>query len=155
MKTTIFNTLLAGILFSGMILTGCSKESTISDLNNNAKEISKQNDEMHAGISILNQNLAIIYAKDGSADITQQFSDLTFRFAGNYPSGQAQVWNDLLAQTGTWSSGEETTDFIISYPTDIFNQLAFLNRQWTIGESSSAVIRLIGADGDEVHFAGK
>jgi len=154
MKTTIFNTLIAGILISGTILTGCSKENTISELNNNAQQVSsKGDDEMHPGISILNQNLAIIYAKDGGADITQQFQGLTFRFVGNYPGGQAQVWNDLLAQTGTWSGGEETTDFAINYPTDIFTQLAFLNRQWTVGESSSSVVRLMDNDGDEVHFA--
>lgn len=154
MKTTIFN-LLAGILISGTILTGCSKENTINDLNNNGQQVAKQNEELHAGISILNQNLAIIYAKDGNADITQQFRDFTFRFVGNYPGGQAQVWNDLLAKTGTWSGREGSPDFTIAYPTDPFTQLAFLNRPWTMGESSSAVVRLIAADGDEVHFGSK
>jgi len=156
MKTIIFNTLVAGLLISGTILTGCSKENTVNELNNNAQTVAAKGDEeMHPVLSILNQNLEVIYAKDGSADITQQFTGLTFRFVGNYPGGQAQVWSDRLAQSGTWSGEEQTAEFMISYPTDIFTQLAFLNRQWTIGESSSSVVRLIGADGDEVHFAGK
>lgn len=148
---TILSILLAG-LFSGAVLTGCSKSEAINDLNENGQTL---NGDMNTNVSILNQDLVIIYAKDGAADITNEFRDFTFKFVGSYPSGHAHVWNDLLAQQGTWIAEEEGADFLISYPVDIFTQLAFLNRQWTIAESSSAVIRLIAADGDEVHFSAK
>lgn len=166
MKTMI-NILLAG-LFSGAVLTACSKSAAMNDLRENpqtlaAKQSSnlntngsaKQGVEQVGEVSILNQDLGIIYASDGGANITAQFSDFTFNFTGAYPAGTAHVWNDLLAQTGKWTMEEKTNEFFIWYPTDIFTQLAFLNRTWTIGESSAAVIRLIAADGDEVHFTAK
>jgi hypothetical protein len=153
MKTTIFNTLLAGLLISGMFLTGCSKENSINELNNNPQQISAKDDgDMHPYTSLLNQDLVVYYAEDDDVNITTQFQGLTFRFAGNYPAGQAQVWNDSIAQTGTWSN-KQGTDFAINYPTDIFTQLTFFNRVWTIGSSSSSVIRLIGSDGDEVQLS--
>jgi outer membrane murein-binding lipoprotein Lpp len=154
---TIINILLAG-LFSGAVLTGCSKSEAMSDLKENSQTIAaKQDGDINADASILNKDLGIIYAKDGAADITNQFKDFTFNFTGAPPSGPAHVWNDLLSQTGNWGigNGEEGDYFTIGYPTDIFTQLVFLNRSWTIGESSSAVIRLIAADGDEVHFSAK
>jgi outer membrane murein-binding lipoprotein Lpp len=154
---TILNILLAG-LFSGAVFTGCSKSETMNDLNENSQTIAaKQGGDINANVSILNKDLGIIYAKDGAADITDQFKDFTFNFTGAPPSGPAHVWNDLLAQTGSWGmgNGEEGDHFTISYPTNVFTQLVFLNRSWTVGESSSAVIRLIAADGDEVHFSAK
>lgn len=153
MKTTIFN-LFAGLIISGAVLSSCSKSAAINDLNNNPQQLSAG--DMNPGVSILNQDLGIIYAKDGAADITNQFSDFTFNFTGSSSSGSAHVWNGLLSQTGSWSMGEEeSSNFSIYFPTDIFTQLAFLNRNWEIGESSSAVVRLIAADGDEVHFSAK
>ena len=161
MKTNIFNLLFAGLFISGVALTGCSKSEAINDLNNNPQKIAINNAEdpedpdQHVGLQILNNNLGIIYALDGAVDITHQFSAYTFRFNGSEPAGQAQAWDSQALVTGSWSMQVEPGNFAISYPTNIFSELAFLNRNWTMGESSSAVVRLIAADGDEIHFAAK
>jgi len=153
MKTTIFNLLFA-VVISGLVFTSCKK----TDLTEMKATPNAVGNTDNAGkpaattASILNQDLSISYAYDNGVDITAQFKDFTFEFAGTYPSGNAHVWNDLLAQTGTWSSPTETTDLILWYPTDIFTQLAFLNREWNIVEASTSFYRLMAADGDEVNF---
>jgi hypothetical protein len=40
----------------------------------------------------------------------------------------------------------------ISCPTDLFTQLAFLNREWIIGVANRGFIVFTAADGDEIHF---
>ena len=162
MKTNILNLLFAGLFISGVALTSCSKSEAINDLNNNPQKIAVNNannaedpGDPHVGLQLLNNNLGVIYALDGTNDVTQQFNAYTFRFSGNEPAGQAQAWNAQTMQTGSWSMEVEPGDFGISYPTNVFPELAFLNRNWTIGESSSAVVRLIASDGDEIQFAAK
>ena len=154
MKTTIFNLLLAGVFISGVALTGCSKSDTVKDLNNNSQQLATRaafDAPQDAGI--LNQDLRITYASDNGADITQEFQEFTFRFAGNYPGGEAQVWNDLLAQLGTWSSAEQGAPFSISYPTSIFSELVFLNRTWTVTEGNGMFT--LTSNGDEVRMVVK
>lgn len=157
MKTKIFNLIFAGLILCGIVLNGCSKNDSIQDLNQNPQLLTaKSNSDLTATKSILNTDLVISYARDNGTDITAQFKDFTFNFTGAPPSGPAHVWNDLLAQTGTWYYKEEgATVFEIKYPTNVFQQLEFLNRQWIIGESSSAFIRLYSNDGDEVKFTTK
>jgi hypothetical protein len=155
MKTKIFNLLLAGLFISGVVLTGCSKSDAMNDLNNNSAKIAANNPSMAKGDDpadggILNHDLRITSAIDNGTDITQQFNFYTFRFVGTYPGGQAQVWNDLLAQIGSWSANLET-NFTISYPTDIFREMAFLNRTWTVVENSGT-FTLTAGDGDTVQF---
>ncbi len=159
MKTTIFNLFFAGVL-SGLVFTSCSKSeiAEMSQTSNGASNTANTTNAASAGkpapttAAILNQDLKISYARDNGVDITTQFKDFTFRFNGTYPSGQAHVWNDLLAQTGSWKSPLEAADFTIWYPTDIFDQLAFLNKDWTIIEGGASSFRLTSADGDEVDF---
>ena len=155
MKTTIFNQFFA-IVISGLVLTSCSK-TDITEMTPTPNAATTAN-TANAGkpapttAAIINQDIKISYARDNGVDITSQFKDFTFKFIGTYPSGPAHVWNDLLAQTGQWSSPTESTDFVLSYPTGIFEQLAFLNRQWTIVEGSTNFFRLTSSDGDEVDF---
>ena len=40
----------------------------------------------------------------------------------------------------------------IFYPANTLTQLAFLNREWTIGRSNRGYIVLTAADGDEVQL---
>jgi hypothetical protein len=164
MKTTFFNFLLAGLFISGIAFTGCSKSDAMRDLNNNPQQIAananiaKANDNLTADeiepndAAILNHDLKITSAIDEGKDITQQFHFYTFRFAGKYASGEAQVWNDLLAQLGNWSMEVRGGDFGIYYPTEIFNELVFLNRIWTIKDSGASSFRLTASDGDSVEF---
>jgi hypothetical protein len=157
MKTKFFNLLFAGLFISGVALTGCNKSEAIHDLNNNSGKIAAAgpDDDPHPYLQLLNQDLVVMYALDGANDITQQFAPYTFKFIGTEPSGQAQVTDGKMSQTGSWSMEVEPGDFGISYPTNVFTGLVFLNRNWTIEGSSSAVIRLVASDGDEVQLAAK
>jgi hypothetical protein len=158
MKTSIFNLFFA-VVFFGFLHTSCSK-TEIREMTPvpNAAATAATNFTADAGkpspgtASILNQNLIIAYARDNGVDITDQFNDFTFNFEGTYPFGNAHVWNCLLAQTGTWSSPSDVTDFVLSYPTNIFSHLAFLNQEWNIDEASTNFYRLTAANGNEVDF---
>lgn len=158
MKTSLITKLLAGSLISATVFTACSKSQTINDLNRGPQQTTTAASAASAkevGVvsnpNILNQELKVAYARDGASDITEQMNDFTLKFAGNYPSGEAQVWNDLLAQKGTWNMANEST-ITLSYPTDILTQLAFFNRTWTIGDGTRGFIVFTAADGDEVHL---
>jgi hypothetical protein len=151
MKTTLFTRLLAGSLITATLFTACSKNETIDELNNGPQTTTAKGIAVIENPNVLNQELKVAYAMDGATDITDQLDDFTFKFAGTYPSGEAQVWNDLLARIGTWRMANESS-ITIAYPTDPFTQLAFLNREWTIGTANRGYIVFTAADGDEVHF---
>jgi hypothetical protein len=153
---TIFTKLLAGSLITATIFTACSKNNSIDELNNGPQQSATAR-EIAAieNPNILNQDLKITYARDGATDITEEMDDFTLRFAGTYPGGQAHVWNDLLAQTGSWSMVDAASPITMSFPTNIFTQLVFLNRDWTIGSVQRGFIVLTAADGDELHLISK
>jgi len=160
MKTTLFTRLLAGSLITATILTACSKNNSIDELNNGPQQTTTATTAANrVGVienpNLLNQDLKIVYARDGATDITEQMDDFTLRFVGNYPGGEAQVWNDLLAQTGSWSMADANSTITMSYPTNILTQLVFLNREWTVGEAQRGFIVLTAADGDELHLISK
>lgn len=153
MKTTLFTKLLAGSLITATFFTACSKSETTDELNNGPQQTTTETAKGIAVIedpNILNQELKVTYARDGATDITWKMDAFTLKFVGNYPSGEGQVWNDLLAQTGTWKMASESS-ITISYPT-ILSQLAFFNRNWTIGNGIRGYIVFTADDGDEVHF---
>ena len=153
---TIFTRLVAVSLFTATIFTACSKNETLSELNNapqqtTANAINPARETPY----ILDQDLRVTYARDGATDITEQMNDWTFRFEGNYPSGVAQAWNDILARTGSWAMAENSNTINIAYPAE-FSQLIFMSKQWTIGEvTRGEEIVFTSADGDEVHFISK
>jgi|APGre2960657404_1045060.scaffolds.fasta_scaffold51816_2 hypothetical protein len=155
MKTTIYNLLFA-VVFFGFLHTSCSKTEITAMTpvpNVAATDVTADAGKPSPGTaSILNQHLNISYARENGVDITDQFNDFTFIFEGTYPSGNAHVWNCLLAQTGTWSSPSDITDFVLSYPTGIFSQLAFLNREWNIDEATTNFYKLTAANGNVVNF---
>jgi hypothetical protein len=158
MKTTFFTRLLAGSLITATIFTACSKTNTIDELNNGPQQTTAaaRANAANENPYILNQDLKITYARDGATDITEIMDDWTLRFTGNYPSGEAQAWNDILARTGTWSMADASASTItLSYPPDI-SQLVFLNKEWTIGNvNRGSEIVLTAPDGDEVHLISK
>ena len=164
MKKTFLSRLVAASLITATFLTACSKNETIDELNNGPQQTTTETAKTttttgtNAAIEnpyILNQDLAITYARDGGTDITDQLDDWTLRFNGNYPSGEAQAWNDILSRTGGWKMAENSSTIILSYPAD-FSQLAFLKREWTIGEfNSGSEIVFTAADGDEIHLITK
>ena len=153
MKTTTINLLFAGLI-SGIMLTSCSKND-VREMSSSSNVAANPGRPAVTTAAILNKDLKIINARDNGVDITDRFQDFTFNFTGNYPGGPAHVWNDLLAQTGSWSSAFEATDFTISYPTGIVEQLAFLNRTWNIEAPSTTFFRLTSTDGDVVELTTK
>jgi len=152
MKTKILNLIFTGLIVSGAVISGCSKNESVQELNQNPQLLKSTQANATATKSILNTDLVVNYASDNGVNITTQFKDFTFNFQGTAPAGQAHVWNDLLAQTGTWKFVGGTDVFEIKYPAEIFEQLAFLNRTWRIDETNESVFRLYTMDGDEVHF---
>lgn len=152
MKTSILNLVISGLIVSAVVFSGCSKNEATNDLNQNPQLLqSTSKDQVNAKADMLNKDLVIVYAVDNGVNINMDFKDFTFNFQGTPPSGRAHVWNDLLARTGKWSWMGNV--FWMDFPTDVFTQLAFLNREWTVGESTETLIRLTAADGDEVHFS--
>src|SRR5688500_12939226 len=101
MKTKILNLIFAGVIICGAAISGCSKSDSVNDLNESPKTLTAKagsGDLMAAQVSILNTDLIITYASDNGTDITAEFNEFTFHNQGTAPSGQAHVWNDLLAQ---------------------------------------------------------
>jgi len=152
---TIFTKLLAGSLITATIFTACSKNNSIEELNNGPQQTATAGIVAIENPYILNQDLKIAYASDGATDITEQMDAFTLRFEGNYPGGIAHVWNDLLAQTGSWSMADATSPITMSFPTNVLTQLAFLNREWVIGNAQRGFIVLTAADGDQLHLISK
>lgn len=150
----IFTKLLAGSLITATFLTAFSKSNTTDERLNSPQQTTTKSIAI-TDQYILNQDLKIAYASDGGTDITEQMDDFTLRFVGNYPGGEAQVWNDLLAQIGSWSMADASSTITMSYPTNILTQLVFLNREWTIGQASRGYIVLTAADGDELYLISK
>lgn len=158
MKTKILNLIFAGLVASAVTITGCSKNESVNELNANPQMLTAKSgsgDLMAAKSDILNKDLVITSARDNGVDITAEFREFTFHFQGTQPSGQAFCWNDLLNQTGSWTYPVGSDEITLKYPTDIFQELVFMNRTWIIGESSSSVFRLYTNDGDEVQLATK
>jgi hypothetical protein len=140
---------------TAVLLTACSKNDTINDLNNGPQEASAAvtQSRIAANASILNKELKPGYARDGAVDITEDMNDWTFKFIGNYPGGEAQAWNDLLSVTGTWNMTEGSSTLSLSYPSTL-SQMVYMSREWTVTGSGSEFI-LTAADGDEIRLVEK
>ncbi len=136
--------LIASILFSGVLLiTGCSKKD--NTLN-----------PMPANPNIFDHDLLVSSANDNGADITGNFTGITFHFEGPYSalSGNANAWNSFLAVSGTWSINTAYDKITFNLPVTIFAQFAYINKQWLITKSNSTTIVLNATNGesDELHF---
>jgi len=157
MKTSILNRLFAAALITTITLTAfgktASSNNTVQPVFNTATGAAK-NATALVYSQILNQNLRVTYAVDNGRDITEDMNDWTFRFNGDFPGGEAQGWNDILATTGSWNmAGEEAGVISIMFSSPL-SQPAFMSRSWTISNNTKgAEIVLIAADGDEVHLA--
>jgi hypothetical protein len=145
--------LLAGILFSGaMILNSCSKSDSLNAIANANNAAAPK-----ATTGILDRDLKIAMAKDGNTDITADFNFITFNFKStSAATGYADAWNDVLAVRGTWSMNAGYNMITMGFPTVPLSQLAFMNREWIISESSTNVTLISGnGDGDQVYLTGK
>lgn len=166
MKTTIFNLLSAGLV-AGLIFTGCSKENSIDDLNNNPQALTiSDNGTMKDDGSgddgtkdpesgMLNRDMGIVYAVDGKDNISSQFSGYTFRYKGQQPSGEVLASDGQRDLTGTWRWRDGTNAIVMDFPNGT-NQTDYLNRMWTMQPSTSAnMMKLTASDGDEIVMSAK
>jgi len=147
--------LLTGISFFGAVmLNSCSKSNDgTSTAPTPAPIVVKPNNVTN----LLDRDLVVPYAKDDGVDITAKFAGLTFRFASNGTlTGPATAANDLLAVNGTWTMTAAYDRITFAFPTNLFPDLAFMNKEWMIGSNGSTVV-LIPSNGenDLLDFSGK
>ena len=129
--------LFAGILFSGtVILNSCSK--------------SNGNPVTPATQVIFDRDLLISSATDSSANVTSHFSGITFHFTGPYTAltGNATAANTLVAVSGSWSTNATYNKITFTFPTTIFSDLAYLNKQWLIADPSANPLVLTATNGE-------
>jgi len=155
MKTSIFTRLFAGALITTITLTAFGETTSLNNTTQPVFNASTSAAKTAATIiysQVLNQNLRVTYAVDNGMDITEDMNDWTFRFNGDFPGGEAQGWNDILAVTGSWSMASESDNISIMFPSSL-SQLVFMSRTWTIGnQARGPEIVFTAPDGDEVHF---
>jgi|GEM_PF-5851728 len=137
--------LLTGISFFGaVLLNSCSKNDGTISSSPGPTPIGTPT----SANNLLNRDLVVPYAKDDGAVITAKFAGLTFRFTSNGTlTGSATAANDLLAVNGTWSMTAAYDKVTFAFPTNIFPDLAFMNKEWVIGSNGSTVV-LIPSNGE-------
>jgi hypothetical protein len=137
MKNLLYKlTLIIAISFSTVLLNSCSKD------DNNSTTGSSSNAQYFSD-NVLNRDLTVQQALNGSTDITASFNGYTFRLTKNAAySGIITAANDLLSENGTWSIDADYSNLTFSFPTDMIPDLAFFNKQWQFSSRSSAVVEL-------------
>jgi hypothetical protein len=155
MKTSIFTRLFAGAAIATITLTAFSETTSHNNTAQPVCNVAATAASNAAAViysQLLNQNLSVTYAVDNGVDITEDMNDWNFRFNGDYPGGDAQGWNDILAVSGNWSMAEGSNTISINFPSRL-SQLVFMSKTWTIGTyGKGAEIVLTSPDGDEVHL---
>ena len=137
--------LFTGISFFGaMMLNSCSKSNDTTSPSPAPTPIVNPN-----GVNnLMNRDLVVPYAKDDGADITAKFAGLTFHFTSNGSlTGSATAANNLLAVNGTWTMTAAHDKITFAFPTNLFPDLAFMNKEWIIGSNASTAV-LIPANGE-------
>ena len=163
MKNSIYKFILSAVIIfsAATILNSCTKADAINTISNPAgtTQTSANGQAVRpAANSILDQDLVITYAKDDNVDITGKFRDFTFHFTyTGSTSGPAAAWNNILTVDGTWSMLNSHDNITFAFPTNIISDLAFLDKQWIIGESTGTTIMLTAANGenDVIYFSSK
>ncbi|MEO6252631.1 MAG: hypothetical protein ABIO79_04965 [Ferruginibacter sp.] len=56
-----------------------------------------------------------------------------------------------MAQVGSWNIAAGSASITIYYPTDIFREMAFMNRTWMVTETSPGMFT-VTSEGDEVRL---
>jgi hypothetical protein len=154
MKNSI-NKLILGIgIVSLAAFSSCSKENDM----NNADAANAQATQSFLKAAYADRLLTVQSATDDGVTITDKFSGLTFNLlqSASTGSGQVKVWNDLMSETGTWSS-TTANRITFSFPLTRFPDLVFFNKEWLILNNSSESLQLQAANGenDAVTFVGK
>lgn len=145
--------LLSGISFSGaVLLNSCSKKDDTATIST-PFQMAKHNFETN----ILDRDLVVPFAQDDGTNITIKFAGLTFHFTGNGTlTGSATAANDLLSVNGTWSMTAAYDKITFAFPTNLFPDLAFMNKEWLITSNNFPIV-LTAANGenDQLNFSPK
>lgn len=72
--------------------------------------------------------------KDGSTDLTQDFSPYTFQFKTNYTVDA--IKNSLVESSGTWNADADAKTISSNFNPPATNPLPFLNGTWKITNNS-------------------
>jgi hypothetical protein len=133
-KNRIFIAVLAATV---LLLSGC-KKPTVSD-------ISITTLQAYFETNILNRNFVVELAKDGSADITTDYSGYSFLLTKttSYYEGPMKGTKGSTTYTGTWSSNEDYSKLIISITSPVEPaEFVFLNRAWRFTKKDLPIMQL-------------
>lgn len=72
--------------------------------------------------------------KDGSTDLTQDFSPYTFQFKTNYTVDA--IKNSVVESSGTWNADADAKTISSNFNPPATNPLPFLNGTWKITNNS-------------------
>lgn len=141
------------LLFTGLLISGCSKKDDIKLISSATNTGNVVPTKFTNTLPLINHELKVSYAMDDGTNITASFNDLTFFFSlegTNTVDGTANVWNDLFNVRGKWEfrpiQNANTQYILFILPTQVHNQLAFMNREWQINSVGSEMI-LISVNG--------
>ena len=160
MKNTINKFILGiGIVFSLAAFSSCSKDEDM--IMNDTNAANAQTAQPFLKGASADRLLAIQSATDDGVNVTDKYDDFTFNLLSSVGStssgsGEVKVWNDILTETGTWSS-TAAGRITFSFPLTRLPDLAFFNKEWQIVNNSSEVLQLQAANGenDAVSFVRK
>ena len=136
MKKLIYN---AAIIFCTALLisftfSGCSKSAI--------EAVQATYLEQQFNDNILGKNFRVQLATDAGVDLTGQFTDYVFVMTkSTYYDGPATATKSGVIYNGTWSSNEDYSKFVISFPSAPA-QIVFINREWRFTKKGLPVMEL-------------
>lgn len=141
------------LLFTGLLISGCSKNDDIKLISSASNTGNVVPTKFTNTLPLINHEVRVSYAMDDGNNITASFNDFTFFFSLegiNTVDGRAYIWNDLFTVYGKWefrqNPNASTQNILFLLPTQVHNQLAFMNREWMISSVGPEMI-LIAASG--------
>ena len=140
MKKSYFKIIVTAALFCGftLVLNSCSKNNDTPVNTSTAVTV------------IYDHDLLVKSATDNGVDNTAKFAGLKFRFTGPYTllNGGGSVSNDLFNVNGTWNLTANYDKITFAFPTNVFTDLDYMNKQWLIGTYTATTVILSAANGE-------
>jgi hypothetical protein len=127
--------IIAIVMAALLLFTGCKKGSIVTPNQNALEQYFEDN--------ILNKDFTVHFASDNGADITAQYSGITFKLLKNtYYDGVMTATNSLFTINGTWSSNSDYSKLVITLPATTFPSFAFLSREWKFTKKAVPIMEL-------------
>lgn len=147
MKNSINKLILSIGIVSAVAFSSCSKNDDMNMNNTNAANV--QATQAFLKGTYMDRFLKVQSATDDGVDVTDKYDDFTFDLQQSASSGGGvvKVWNDLITETGTWSS-TAANKITFSFPLTRLPDLAFFNKEWNIVSNSSEALQLQAANGE-------